>query len=160
MNEEQLCLRALQLAQAAVDHGNHPFGALLATAAGDIVIECENTVNTGKDPSAHAEMNVVRQLGSKKLLGPELQTMTLYTSTEPCMMCCGALYWSGVAKVVYVSSEKALAKHAGDDFLCPCRETFAKGKRQVEVKGPVMEEEGEKLHAAYWPMLFASSASS
>jgi tRNA(Arg) A34 adenosine deaminase TadA len=156
--DEVLCQRALTLARDAVAHGNHPFGALMVDAQGQILLECENTVVTSSDSSAHAEMNVVRGLSQVGLTyGSEaLQGATLYTSTEPCMMCCGAMYWAGVSRVVFVASEQALAAHAGDDFLTPAREIFAKGKRPVLVQGPVLEEEGGKIHEAFWPGFFAS----
>jgi tRNA(Arg) A34 adenosine deaminase TadA len=144
--------RAIKLAELAVEHGNHPFGALLVHN-GKIILEAENTVNTDKDPTGHAETNLVRSAGKK--ISPEvLRESILYTSTEPCMMCSGAMYWGGISHVVYCCSETTLAKYAGDDFLTPCREVFAKGKaRTVKVEGPFLEDEGAPLHAKYWPNL-------
>ena len=68
-------------------------------------------------------------------------------------MCCGAIYWSGIRRVIYCCSEKILAKYAGDDFLCECRKTFEKGINKIVVEGPLLEEEGEPLHASFWPSL-------
>ena len=152
------CRRALQIARDAVSHGNHPFGALMVDGNNKIVLECENSVVTTQDPSAHAETNIVRNL-SKVGLTPgstALKEATLYTSTKPCIMCCDALYWAGVHRVVFVGSEKGLAKHAGFDFLCPATETFAKGNRPILVQGPVLEEEGSIIHGEFWPGFFAS----
>ena len=149
---DEFIRRANKLAEQAVEHGNHPFGALLVHQ-GKIILEAENTVNSEQDPTGHAETNLVRAAG--KLIAPDiLRDSILYTSTEPCVMCSGAMYWGGISHVVYCCSESTLAKYAGDDFLTPCKEIFAKGKsRTVKIEGPILEEEGAPLHAKYWPVL-------
>src|SRR4051812_19974402 len=102
---------ALVLAEAAVAKGNHPFGALLAKD-GKIVLRAENTIFTGSDVTNHAEMNLVRmavnQYGAEFLGG-----CVLYTSTEPCAMCTGAIYWAGIRIVVYACAETRLTEIAG-----------------------------------------------
>lgn len=140
--------RCIALAQEAVNKGNHPFGALFVYR-GEIILEAENTVHTAHDPTGHAELNLIR-LAAQKLSPEILREATLYTSTEPCMMCSGAIYWAGVSHVVYACSETTLAEYAGGDFLTPSREIFAKGKREVRVEGPVLEEEAAPLHANFW----------
>jgi tRNA(Arg) A34 adenosine deaminase TadA len=175
METSEAAKRAIELAAAAMAHGNHPFGALLLSSKGTVLVESENTVNTEQDPTAHAEMNVLRGLAKLKqrLAAQEKNASTsaaatseekldvvtciLVTSTEPCMMCSGAMYWAGIRHVIYCCSELSLAKYAGDDFLCPCRDTFKKGQQPVTVEGPVLEEEGEALHRQYWPALFAGT---
>ena len=181
--------RAIALADAAVVRGDHPFGAVIvatprmkpdSTSAAPqprIIVEGMNNVNTGTDPTGHAETNAVRLLhpllarkGAPTLDVPKDNSdlfqdnvgsveYTLYTSTEPCVMCCGAIYWGfTINRVVYACPETGLAKHAGDDFLCPSRETFARGTgRQVLVEGPFLSEEAERAHAAYWPKLFGKA---
>lgn len=73
-------------------------------------------------------------------------------------MCSGAIYWSfSVERVVYACSEVGLGKYAGEDFLCPARETFARGARMIVVEGPFLQEEAEVLHAQYWPKLFGTA---
>lgn len=147
-NHEHFIRRCYELASQAVKNGNHPFGALLVYQ-GEIVLESENTVHSDHDASAHAEMNLVRKAG-KQFTPDQLANCILYTSTEPCVMCSGAIYWAGIGHVVYGTSETKLAEYAGDDFLAPCRTTFARGKRPVTVEGPILEEEGAPLHADFW----------
>ena len=70
-----------------------------------------------------------------------LQGATLYTSTEPCAMCAGAIYWSGVTRVVYALGSEMLEEivtelPADSALRLPCREVFARGRRRVEVSGP------------------------
>ena len=140
--------RCYELAQQAVANGNHPFGALLVVD-GEIVLELENTIHTDGDATAHPEFNIVR-LAARTLPPGTLPAATLYTSTEPCIMCSGAIYWSGVKGVVYGCSAEGLGRHAGGDFLMPCREIFARAARPVTVIGPVLLDEGEAIHAGYW----------
>ena len=138
------------LAQQAAAHGNHPFGALLVRD-GAVVLAMENTVHTASDPTRHAELSLVSQ-AAQQFTAEELAASTLYTSTEPCMMCSGAIYWAGIPTVVYGCSEQALAAAVGSaDFLTPCRDVFARGARPVTVIGPVLEEEGAAIHRRYWP---------
>ncbi len=85
----------------------------------------------------------------------ELELCTLYTSAEPCCMCAGAVYWTGIGRVVYALSEHALLGLTGDHpenptFSLPCREVFAKGQRKVSVLGPMLEGEAAEPHKGFW----------
>ena len=146
--------RALGLARLARDHGNHPFGALLTDAAGQVLLEAENTVVTGSDCTGHAELNLVRR-ASPSLGRDALAAATLYTSTEPCAMCAGAIYWAGVSRVVFGLRESELPALTGTDprnptLTLPCREVFGRGQRPIEVIGPVLEDEARAVHAGFW----------
>ena len=99
--------RTVALAWEARNRGDHPFGSLLVAADGR-VLEAHNSVVTGVDPTGHAETNLVRLAGTLDLA--TRITSTLYTSTEPCAMCAGAIYWSGIGRVVFALSEVALAE--------------------------------------------------
>ncbi len=141
---------AIALAQAAVDHGNEPFGAVLVKE-GAVILRAENTIFTESDPTGHAETNLVRLAGAA-YSAEFLADCTLYTSTEPCAMCAGAIYWSGIGRMVYACSEKRLKAIVGGGGLnLPSREVFARGARAVEVIGPVLEDEAVAVHLAYWP---------
>lgn len=152
--DAQFLRLAIDVAQRARAHGNHPFGAVLVGARGDLLLEAENTVVTDCDSTGHAETNLVR-MASRQFSSDFLESCTLFSSTEPCAMCAGAIYWSGVGRVVYGMSEARLAMLTGDDpqnrtLLLPCREVFARGRRPVEVLGPALEEEAERVHAGFW----------
>lgn len=60
---------------------------------------------------------------------------TLYSSTEPCAMCAGAIYWSGIGRVVFACSETRLGEIAGIGLNVPSREVLQTGARRVEVVG-------------------------
>lgn len=144
---------AIEVARRARANGNHPFGAVLVVD-GEQVLEAENTVVTGRDRTGHAETNLVR-LAEAKLTSDQLTRATLYTSTEPCAMCAGAIYWTGVARVVYGLAESELITMTGDNpvnrtLALPCREVFARGQRQVAVTGPLLTEQAKQVHDGFW----------
>jgi tRNA(Arg) A34 adenosine deaminase TadA len=147
--EERFLRQAIGLAASARARGNHPFGALLAIDD-RVALTAENTVNTERNPTAHAETNLI-QRAIRELAPEDLALSTLYTSCEPCVMCAGAIYWAGVRGVVYALSSAELTRLAGGDFLIPCRELFSRASRHVEVAGPALTEEALKVHEAYWP---------
>ncbi|MFJ2190615.1 nucleoside deaminase [Kitasatospora sp. NPDC087861] len=147
-------LEAIGLAAGAREHGNHPFGALLTGPDGSVLLTAENTVLTDHDVTGHAEINLVR-LASRTLAPAQLAGATLYTSTEPCAMCAGAIYWSGIRRVVYALAATELNDLAGADpdeplLDLPCRQVFAAGGGTVEVSGPHLYDEAAAVHAGYW----------
>lgn len=149
---EKLLRRAIEIAANARAHGNHPFGALLADAKGNILLEAENTVNTERDATGHAETNLMR-LASQKYSEEELKDFTLYTSTEPCPMCAGAIFWGYVGRVVFALSQAGLYKITGEtpyELALPCREVFARGTHPINVVGPLIEEAASKVHFGFW----------
>lgn len=151
-------LRAsVHVSLSAVEHGNHPFGAVLTGPDGTVALEAENTVVTGDDCTGHAETNLVRL--AWKAIGPEkLGEYTLYTSCEPCAMCSGAIYWSGIGRVVYALAEADLLALTGDHDENPtmsitCRTVLNGGQREIEVVGPVfgsINDEARAAHEGFW----------
>ncbi len=144
---------AIKIARNARDNGNHPFGALLVDEDGHIVLEAENTVVTAKDSTAHAEINLMRQ-ASSKYDSEFLAKCTVYTSTEPCPMCSGAIFWTNVRRVVYGLSEEGLYEMIGWDaeeiLHLPCHEVFERGRKPIEVIGPILEDEAREVHLGFW----------
>ncbi|WP_285553020.1 nucleoside deaminase [Actinoplanes regularis] len=150
--DEVFLERAVDLARAARERGDHPFGSLLATADG-AVLEAMNSVVTGADPTGHAETNLVRLAG--RLDRAALAGGTLYTSTEPCAMCAGAIYWSGVGRVVFALSEAELNTMVSEEegippLRLPSREVFARGGRPIAVAGPVPLPSATEVHRGFW----------
>ncbi len=145
---------AIEVAGRARVHGNHPFGGVLVDAAGNVLLEVENTVVTEHDVTNHAETNLVR-LASKRFTAEQLAGCTLYASTEPCAMCAGATHWSGIGRVVFALSEVALYEIIGpspEHLMLPCREVFARTGRPIEVLGPCeeLDKEARAVHAGFW----------
>ena len=151
-NDEHWMRRALELARLAREHGNHPFGALVLGADGEVLAEAENTVVTEQDCTGHAETNVIR-LVSRRFAPEQLAGSTLYTSTEPCAMCSGAIYWSGVGRVVYGLGAPRFYASLGpkaDELLVGCHELFSRASRPVAVSGPLLEDEALAVHQGFW----------
>lgn len=148
-----MLIRSFAVAAQAREHGNHPFGAVLAGPRNEILLEAENTVETANDITAHAELNLVR-MASAEYDTLSLSLCTLYASTEPCPMCAGAIFWSGIGRVVYGVSERGLYRLVGEDsqqvLQLSCREVLSHGARQVEVVGPLLEEQGLAVHEGFW----------
>jgi tRNA(Arg) A34 adenosine deaminase TadA len=154
IDHETLLRRAFAVARRAHTRGNHPFGAILVSAAGDVLIETENGFLPDRDMTAHAERLLATQ-ASKQLDSRVLAGCTLYTSAEPCAMCAGAIYWAGIGRLVFGLSERRLKTMTGDHaenptLDLPCRTVFAAGQRRVDVIGPLLEDEAAALHAGVW----------
>ncbi|TKA10291.1 nucleoside deaminase [Actinacidiphila oryziradicis] len=152
-DDEKHLLAAIDIAARSRAHGNHPFGALLVLG-GEIVLEAENTVVTGQDATGHAETNVVR-LACRTYRREQLPESTLYTSTEHCAMCAGAVYWSGIRRVVYALGEDELLAVTGANpdnptMSLPCREVFARGQRPTSVSGPSLHAPAAAVHDGFW----------
>ena len=145
--EQRLLREAIALSRAARDAGNQPYGALLADADGQVLLEACNTQLTERDVTAHAELNLVRA-ASQRLDRDTLAGCTVYASGEPCPMCAGALYWSGVGRVVFglsIESMNALGGPDVDELLLHAADVLASGMRPVEVIGPALEDEARRV---------------
>ena len=94
-----------------------PFGALIIDKDGNILSISSNSVLKDHDPTAHAEINAIRE-ATKKIGTHDLTGCTLYTTCYPCPMCLGAIIWSNIKKVYYGCTAKD-ADEIGfrDDFI-------------------------------------------
>ena len=146
--------RANYWAQKARERGNRPFGAVVVSGAGEVLMEAYcNTTETG-DCTAHAETNAVRQL-SPNVSREVLASSTLYSSAEPCVMCAGAIFWSGIGRVVFGIDAVRLRVFRGDlaeqkDAELSCRDVFDASARAIECIGPVMLDECSAPHIGFW----------
>jgi tRNA(Arg) A34 adenosine deaminase TadA len=147
--------RAIELAREARDMGRHPFGSLIVNPQGQVIVSARNNaVRPNGEPTQHAERLACSEAASL-LPESELAKCTLYTSTEPCAMCAGAIYWVGIGRVVFALAETGLLKYTGSAEENPtldlsCREVFARGQKPIAVAGPFLEEEAGKVHEGFW----------
>lgn len=149
MNSDETLLRtAVALARQARAKGNHPFGALLAVD-GEVILTAENTVNSDRDVTRHAELNLV-SAASRRFDTATLARATLVTSTEPCAMCAGAIFWAGIPRVVFGCAAEMLGALTGGTFVVPSRALLAYGTRPTEVIGPLLEAEAVAVHEGFW----------
>ncbi|MBI1341645.1 MAG: nucleoside deaminase [Terrimonas sp.] len=151
--ERHYLLKAMEIAKRSMEKGNLPFGCLLADGNGLIIEEGENTVITNKDNIAHCEINLVHQLAGK-YEWEYLNNCTVYASTEPCPMCSGAIFWSGIGKIVFALSKEGYHETAGTHnpayiFDMKSGVLLEHGGRKVKVIGPLMEQEAKKMYAQW-----------
>jgi tRNA(Arg) A34 adenosine deaminase TadA len=147
--------RAIALAAEARAKGRHPFGSLVVNERGEtIAIGLNHAVRPAGDPTQHAEM-LACAAAARVATEAELAKCTLYTSTEPCAMCAGGIYWTGIGRVVFGLAERGLLRYTGSHeenptLDLPCREVFARGQRAVVVVGPLLEQEAGVVHEGFW----------
>jgi len=116
MEDRDFLIRAIHLAEYGIKEGSGPFGAIIVRC-GEIISEATNKVVHSNDPTAHAEVLAIRQ-ASKVLATHNLSDCILYASCEPCPMCLGAIYWSGI-KTIFFAADRQDAEAAGfsDKFI-------------------------------------------
>ena len=147
--------RAYELARKPIKDGTGaPFGAVLVVD-GKIIAEFSNCERVTHDPTKHAETGLISAFGPT-IDRTRFVRSTLYTSSEPCTMCCGAIRFAGIQHVVYGTTEAQFLKVIGvpaDTNPLASREVFARTAPQTKVQGPLMEAEGLQIHESYWPLL-------
>ena len=153
--DERLLRGAIEVSARSVANGNMPFGALMADADGQILLEAENTGVTGNNTLNHAETNLMN-MAVTTLTARQIATATLYTSCEPCAMCSGAMYWGGLNRMVYGMGELDLLEITGEDPSTAtmrgvgCRNILQSGQRDIEVSGPHLVEEASAVHIGFY----------
>ena len=105
--------RAISLALENIRSGGGPFGAVIAKD-GRIAAEGVNRVTANNDPTAHAEVVVIRE-ACRALADFQLAGCDLYTTCEPCPMCLGAIYWARLSRVFYGGTAGDAAAAGFDD---------------------------------------------
>ncbi len=143
MEEHQEFIREChRLAVEAGKNGDEPFGAVLVRG-GEIIMRASNTVNTDSDSFQHAEYRLVLQ-ARKELSEEVIAESTLYSSTAPCVLCCGAILSTSLAGVVYSVGYEAFGRrtraHVSIDELA------GRLRPEMLVLGSVLEDEGMKAY--------------
>ena len=104
MTDGEAIALALEEAKSAAKRGEVPVGAVLLAADGALLAQDGNRIVEAKDPTAHAEMLVLRaaaaKLGNERLGGTKL-----FVSLEPCAMCAGAISLARVARLVFAAED-------------------------------------------------------
>lgn len=108
---------AARISLENISEGGGPFGAVITDNEGNLVATGVNRVTANNDPTAHAEVNAIRN--ACKARGDfRLHGCIIYSSCEPCPMCLSALYWAGVSKIFFGNTkEDAAAIDFSDKFI-------------------------------------------
>jgi tRNA(Arg) A34 adenosine deaminase TadA len=130
---------AIRKAQEGITAGQTPFGTVIVHGS-DVVAAAHNTVWRDGDPTAHAEVNAIRQ-AAHALHSIALTGCTLYSTCEPCPMCLAAIHWAKIDRVVY-GATIADAVAAGFCELCvdACKLAEMGGSRLRVETGPLRRE--------------------
>ena len=157
--DKALLEASFQQARTAAQNGCMPFGAVLADGDGKLLVQAANpTPAFGQrggakhaDPTGHAETTLLRDPAWWNLTSVQRQQCTLYSSTEPCVMCAGAIYWSGIGRVVFGCTALELEEQVSGPggFDVPIRQLYGMarpGSREIEIVGPLLQEEALQVH--------------
>ena len=128
-NDKKFLLMAIKIASKSIDTGGGPFGAVIVKD-GKLISEGHNRVVQTTDPTAHAEILAIRE-AAKNLNSHDLKDCTLYTSCEPCPMCLGAIYWSGIKTVVFASDRNDAEEGGFSDKLIYDEIALDPGDRKI-----------------------------
>jgi guanine deaminase len=117
MQTNEFMSRAIELSKRNMEtNAGGPFGAVVVKD-GKIIGEGWNQVTSTNDPTAHAEVQAIRN-ACKNLNTFDLNGAEIYTSCEPCPMCLSAIYWARLGKIYYANTKKdAAAINFDDDFI-------------------------------------------
>lgn len=140
--------KAIELSIKAVEHGNEPFGALLVKD-GEIVFTNENQIYTKNDPTFHAEFGLIRRFIEETGI-TDLSDYALYSSCEPCFMCCGAMVWCKLGKLVYGASDIDLCKILGVEGAESSKTVFEKSGSKINVVRGVLRKEATAVLEEYF----------
>jgi len=144
--------RCVELARAALDAGDEPFGSVLVDAGGRVRFEDHNHV-AGGDRTQHPEFAIARWAATN--LTPDRRAAaTVYTSGEHCPMCAAAHAWVGLGRIVYASSSAQLSGWLAELGVPPAPVRplpIGEVAPGVLVEGPVagLDEEVHRLHREF-----------
>lgn len=98
--KEKLVGLAMQEAQIAATEGNYPFGAVMTDIKGNVLARAHNTQNSDHDPTAHAEINLIRLL-AKSHNEADFSGFCLVSNAESCSMCMSAAIKAGITHYIF-----------------------------------------------------------
>ena len=100
MDYKQLMQQAIELARGASNFDDVPVGALIVNEQGEVLATGQNLREKDNDPTAHAEIIAIKNIGNK-IGNWRLDDLTLVVTLEPCVMCAGAIAQSRMKRLVY-----------------------------------------------------------
>lgn len=137
----------ISLAEHSKTLGGKPFAAILAFE-GNVVHSSYDKRIENCDPTSHAELCVISEY-CRSTNNQFLDNYTLYTSTEPCSMCSGAIRSARILRVVFSVSQTTLQQISGGKLKSSCRDILTLSRKNVIVTGPVLEELGILIFENY-----------
>ena len=142
----------IQLMQVAIEEskkGDWPYGAVIAKD-GEIIVQGHNSSQEQLDPTAHAEMVVIRE-ATKRLGKLSLEGYTLYTSSESCPMCASAEIWAGLTRVVFGATIQQLIAAGQPQIAISASQIDSASHRHYELTGGILAEEALQVVKDWQP---------
>ena len=147
MSEDEKWMQlAILEANIAKDKGEVPVGSILVQN-NQIISKAHNCPISKNDPTAHAEIEVLRKAG-KKLLNYRLPKTTLYVTLEPCAMCLGAMIHARIERVVFGASDPKSGV-CGSTIDLSSESIF---NHQISVSGRVLEHECKNILQSFFKL--------
>ena len=149
-NATKIILGLQQELKKYINKGHGPFLAAIYDSDGNLIAKAANSVVNKSCSNNHAEMNAIR-LAEQKLDTYDLSpyNLSMYVTSEPCMMCLGAIMWSGIRAIYYGVSSQKVTKITGFDegFKPDWLREFK--KRGIKVCGQIEQDAGEQVLKDY-----------
>lgn len=132
--------------QAAIDFANKSEYkvAALIVKENKIIAKATTTIKQNKDPTCHAEINVIR-IACKKLKSHKLEDCYLYSTFEPCPMCTSACVWAKMKGIIYGAEIKDSTEKYPQRIKINCSKIIKKGTPKLELYPKFMKKECEEL---------------
>lgn len=142
ISEKDFLRKAIETASGNIADGGGPFGAVVVRD-GKVISRSGNRVVSEHDPTAHAEVLAIR-MAAAALGTHDLSDCVIYSSCEPCPMCLGAIYWSGIRRVVYASDRHRAAAAGFDDEMIYSELALDIGSRSI-CMDRALTDEGDRI---------------
>lgn len=144
MEKQKIFIKtAIELSNRNVDIANGgPFGAVVVKD-GEVVGKGSNEVTSSNDPTAHAEIQAIRD-ACRNLNTFDLEGCELYASCEPCPMCLGSVYWANISKLYFAATKDDAAKAGFNDAHIYQEFSLPKEKRSIPTT-QLMRDEAVKV---------------
>ena len=136
--DRRMMREAIRQADESVRRGGGPFGAVVVRGS-EVVGVGSNSVTLDNDPTAHAEVNAIRQ-ACRRLGTFDLSGCRVYTSCEPCPMCLGAIYWAHIDRIYYANTRQDPAEAGFADDLIYRELAVPMTQRQVPIVALLRDE--------------------
>jgi tRNA(Arg) A34 adenosine deaminase TadA len=141
--ERKIMQRAIEIAKENFEKNGFAVGAIIVQDD-QILAEATTTLNKDQDPTAHAEINVIRET-AKKLGTRYLENTYLYTTFEPCPMCASAAVWAKMKGIIYGASREDQTKSHPWRVMVSAEEIIKNGTPKLELYPKFMREECREL---------------
>jgi tRNA(Arg) A34 adenosine deaminase TadA len=147
MTDQEAMRLAISVCREGIRAAQSPFGCVIVVE-GSVVAASHNSVRRDLDPTAHAEINAIRD-AAHALATIDLSHATLYTTCEPCPMCLAASHWARVSRVVFGASIADAESSGFREMPIPALTLASMGKAQMQFDAGVLRDECVSLFAEW-----------